>query len=114
MFLCSKEPSHLDGSFEHPQHMFWLRNKKNIFWYALLNKGLTYKYTSIQLVSEIRASVNKRLANSTYCLFYTARQRYVRIHRYFGGIGIFSRSCEKKNEDSQTVYKLVTLLHTRS
>ena len=28
---CSKEPSHLDGSFEYPQHMFWLRNKKNIF-----------------------------------------------------------------------------------
>ena len=27
-FGCSKEPSHLDGSFEYPQHMFWLRNKK--------------------------------------------------------------------------------------
>ena len=26
---CSKEPSHQDGSFEYPQHMFWLRNKKN-------------------------------------------------------------------------------------
>ena len=30
-FGCSKEPSHRDGSFEHPQHMFWLRNKKNNF-----------------------------------------------------------------------------------
>ena len=30
-FGCSKEPSHWDGSFEHPQHMFWLRNKKNSF-----------------------------------------------------------------------------------
>ena len=28
-FGCSKEPSHRDGSFEYPQHMFWLRNKKN-------------------------------------------------------------------------------------
>ena len=28
---CSKEPSHRDGSFEYPQHMFWLRNKKNNF-----------------------------------------------------------------------------------
>ena len=28
-FVCSKEPSHRDGSFEYPQHMFWLRNKKN-------------------------------------------------------------------------------------
>ena len=30
-FGCSKEPSHLDGSFEYPQHMFWLRNKNNNF-----------------------------------------------------------------------------------
>ena len=30
-FWCSKEPSHRDGSFEYPQHMFWLRNKKNDF-----------------------------------------------------------------------------------
>ena len=29
-FGCSKEPSHRDGSFEYPQHMFWLRNKKKI------------------------------------------------------------------------------------
>ena len=27
-FGYSKEPSHRDGSFEHPQHMFWMRNKK--------------------------------------------------------------------------------------
>ena len=27
-FGCSKEPSHYkDGSFEYPQHMFWLRIK---------------------------------------------------------------------------------------
>ena len=26
-FGCSKKPSHRDGSFEYPQHMFWLRNK---------------------------------------------------------------------------------------
>ena len=29
VFWCSKELSHLDGSFEYPQHKFWLRNKKN-------------------------------------------------------------------------------------
>ena len=28
-FGCPKEPSHRDGSFEYPQHMFWLRNKNN-------------------------------------------------------------------------------------
>ena len=27
-FVCSKEPSHRDGTFEYPQHMFWLKNKK--------------------------------------------------------------------------------------
>ena len=37
---CSKEPSHLDGSIEPPQHMFWLRNKKIIFQYALLSEAL--------------------------------------------------------------------------
>ena len=30
-FGCSKEPSHRDVSFEYPQHMFWLGNKKNNF-----------------------------------------------------------------------------------
>ena len=30
-FGCSKEPFHRDGSFMYPQHMFWLRNKKNNF-----------------------------------------------------------------------------------
>ena len=38
-FGCSKEPSHWDGSFEYPQHMFWLRNTKIIFKYALLSGG---------------------------------------------------------------------------
>ena len=30
-FGCSKEPSHWDGSFVYPQHMFWLKNKKYTF-----------------------------------------------------------------------------------
>ena len=30
-FVCSKELSYCDGSFEYPKHMFWLRNKKNNF-----------------------------------------------------------------------------------
>ena len=37
MFWVVKRTVH---SFEYPQHMFWLRNKKSIFWYALLTKGL--------------------------------------------------------------------------
>ena len=39
-FGCSKEPSYRDGSFEYPEHMFWLRNKKIYILYALLTKGL--------------------------------------------------------------------------
>ena len=31
-FGCSIEPSHWDVAFEYQQHMFWFRNKKNIFW----------------------------------------------------------------------------------
>ena len=30
-FGCSKELSHWDASFEYPQHMSWLRSKKNNF-----------------------------------------------------------------------------------
>ena len=36
-FGCSKESSHRDGSFEYPQLMFWLRNKKNN--YATLSEA---------------------------------------------------------------------------
>ena len=35
-FGCSKEPSHWDGSFEYPQHMLWLRNKKINYWLHIL------------------------------------------------------------------------------
>ena len=31
MFWVLKKPSHRDASFEYPQHMFWLRKKKNNF-----------------------------------------------------------------------------------
>ena len=36
---CSKKPSHRDDSFEYPQHMFCLRNKKNNFQSHTLNWG---------------------------------------------------------------------------
>ena len=37
---CPKEPSHRDGSFEYPLHMFWLRNKKKKIFYTLLSGTL--------------------------------------------------------------------------
>ena len=55
-FGCSKEPSHRDGSFEYPQHMFWVRIKEikflicTLIWRPVYNAmlgvhrvGLCYK-----------------------------------------------------------------------
>ena len=39
-FECLKEPSHRGGSFEHPQHRLWLKNKKIIFSFTLLSGDL--------------------------------------------------------------------------
>ena len=50
-FGCSKEPSHRDGSFEYPQHMFWLRNKKIIF----LVRTLSYA-SSLTINQDLRKS----------------------------------------------------------
>ena len=43
-FGCSKEPSQRDGSFKYPQHMFWLRNKKNNFQLPTLIWGPDLSY----------------------------------------------------------------------
>ena len=40
MYWCSKEPSHCDCSFEYSQHIFLLRNEKNIKNYPLSSGGL--------------------------------------------------------------------------
>ena len=50
-FGCSKEPSQLDCSFEHPQHMFWLRNKKNDFQLRTLIYDITSSSTLLQNVA---------------------------------------------------------------
>ena len=39
-FGCSRELSHWDGSFEHPQHVFLFINKKNSFNNTRLSSGL--------------------------------------------------------------------------
>ena len=44
---CSIEPSHLDSSFEHLQHMFWLINMKIDFIFALLTRGLFHMNYSL-------------------------------------------------------------------
>ena len=56
-FGWSKEPSRLDVSFEYPQRMFWLRNKKIIFSYALLSGG------SVFFMGELDKAVNQYFVN---------------------------------------------------
>ena len=51
-FGCSKELSHWDGSFEYPQHMFWLRNKKN----NVQSGGL---YTVLPFLEWFRSDANE-------------------------------------------------------
>ena len=43
-FGCSKQPSHGDDCFEHPQHMIWLRNKKILILIMQLSSGLGYNH----------------------------------------------------------------------
>ena len=39
-----------EGSFEHPQHMFWFRNRKISFWYTLLTKGRSHSSSTMHQV----------------------------------------------------------------
>ena len=57
-FGCSKEPSHRDGSFEYPQHMFWLRNKKKNSVTHSHSRGLNssaFDLSSLMTPSPLRA-----------------------------------------------------------
>ena len=59
-FGCSKELSHCDGTFEYPQHMFWMRNKENsypihtLIWrpdeMTLLKEDLLFSYTCKNII----------------------------------------------------------------
>ena len=55
-FWCSKEPSHRDGSFEYPQHMFWLRNKKKKFQIRTLIWGPVTLFFSGQIIKSYEIS----------------------------------------------------------
>ena len=41
-YAAFKEPFHRDGSFEYPQHTFWLRNKKVMLLLHNLNWSPAY------------------------------------------------------------------------
>ena len=40
LLWCSFEASRKDASNEYPQHRFWLRNKKDTVWIAVLSRDL--------------------------------------------------------------------------
>ena len=66
-FDCSKDPSHRDSSFEYPQHMFWLRNKKSNFHLHTLIWGQSLEWLKIVFILEKSADLNER-PNSTALL----------------------------------------------
>ena len=71
-FGCSKEPSHRDSTFDYPQLMFWLRNKKK-FSYTLLSGGLIYYILLIRKL--IFDSLKYRNINiKKYELFYANKR----------------------------------------
>ena len=60
-FGCSKEPSHRDGSFEYPQHMFWLRNKKNNFHLRTLIWGPVILFNNVQIIQNYLSYIARKL-----------------------------------------------------
>ena len=50
-FWCLKELSPRDGSFEYPQHMFWMRNKHKKYIHTLLSGGLFDAYILIIIIT---------------------------------------------------------------
>ena len=65
-FGCSKEPPHWDGSFEYPQHMFWLRNKKNEFPVHTLIWRPEYRQFSFFFVQKPTLLVLKRIISTSW------------------------------------------------
>ena len=66
-FGCSKEPSHRDGSFEYPQHMFWLRNKENNLQLGTLiwrpGGSQVFRRITVQMYKEGILSFSKKQKN---------------------------------------------------
>ena len=71
-FGCSNERSHWDGSFEYPQHMFWMRNKKNNFQVCILYLEVCYG------VVQVRNTTSDRVAgweNAQWCSYQIKNNR---------------------------------------
>ena len=62
-FGSSNEPSHGDGSFEYPQHTFWLRNKKNNVQFRTLEWGPASKQV---LYERVKTQIKCRRITAFY------------------------------------------------
>ena len=77
-FGCSKEPSHREGSFEYPQHIFWLRNKKNNFqlrtliWGPGNNSEIILK-TFIHVILKVVEWISRAIADTMEAEFTSLR-----------------------------------------
>ena len=114
-FVSSKELSHRDGSFEHPQHMFWLRNQNNNFQLRTLIWRSGYM-RHIRLISIYIGNLNYKIEIPFYLpvfciesvifffykiqcnvIFYAKRELYLllRIHRHLacGDVSIVVFCC---------------------
>ena len=56
-FLCSKEQSYRDSSFEYAQHMLWLRIKKNNFQLCTLIWGSVFCHNCSHITGFIPAKL---------------------------------------------------------
>ena len=73
-FGCSKEPSQWDGSFEYPQHMFCLRNKKINFQIWCLWGEFDY---FLHLASKETISLSAALSWSIDHILFICRPDYI-------------------------------------
>ena len=68
-FECSKELSHWGGSFEYPEDMFWLRNKKTNFNYALLSAGPYHTAKTYQTLTVLITRPSDFSLGTSFCHF---------------------------------------------
>ena len=86
---CSKEPSHWDGSFEYPQHMFWLRNKTNYFLVVHTLNLFVWFFTSQSTIFQLLDNVisTKTLCASLFILSSKVKYTFYfstwNIHNFF-------------------------------
>ena len=108
VFGCLKEPSYWDSSFEYPQHMFWLRNKKNNFQIRILIRipGDFINCHTLSMPAAKALVILRRWAGSSAPKLLAVAIWTTRVdpeHFFSGGIGL--RICLSPQRISQRVVR---------